>query len=228
MNIVVLDIGGSSVKVWKALEGNAAKIETGEDFTPTDLVRETRQIIKGMLPDRISIGYPGVVRWGRPVEEPVNLGDGWVGFDFAQAFDRPVRIMNDAEMQALGGYEGGRMLYLGLGTGVGTTLITEAGISQVVLGLLPFKEGKPFDAFLTKEAREKLGVDRWRREVAEAVSLLKEAMLADYVLIGGGGADDLDEVPEGCRRGGNIHAYFGGLRMWEDVGIRSAVLGHTP
>ncbi len=228
MNIVVLDIGGSSLKVWKSLSNEPDRIETGETFTPQDLVRETSRVLADLTPDRISIGYPGLVRWGRPAEEAVNLGPGWVGFDFAHAFERPVRIMNDAEMQAMGGYEGGRMLYLGLGTGVGTTLITEAGISQIALGLLPFKNNKPFEAFLTKEALDELGIDQWRQAVAEAATLLKRAMLADYVLLGGGGVENLAEMPDGCRRGGNIHAYFGGLRMWEDIGVRSAVLGYTP
>jgi predicted NBD/HSP70 family sugar kinase len=136
--------------------------------------------------------------------------------------------MNDADMQALGGYEGGRMLYLGLGTGVGTSLIAEGAISQIALGQLPFKENKSFDDFLTKEALEEIGLDAWREAVAQAASLLKKAMLADYVLLGGSGAEKFDEVPEGCRRGGNQNAYFGGLRMWEDIGIYSTMLGRTP
>src|SRR5262245_5024251 len=129
MNILVLDIGGSSVKMWRSFAGEPEKIETGEQFTPQEFLREVKNRLGEETPDRISIGYPGVVRWGRPA--------GWVGFDFAQGFGRPVRIMNDAQMQALGGYEGGRMLYLGLGTGVGTTLITEGGMSQLALGILP-------------------------------------------------------------------------------------------
>ena len=228
MHIVVLDVGGSSLKLWTPLAREPQKVETGEHFTPHDLQRETRRILGDETPDRISIGYPGLVRWGRPAEEPMNLGSGWVGFDFAHALGCPVRIFNDAEMQALGGYEGGRMLYLGLGTGVGTTLITESGVNQVALGLLPFKNDKSFAAFLTNDAREELGLDAWREAVIEAASLLKQAMLADYVLIGGGGVEDLEELPAGYRRGGNIHAYFGGLRMWEDIGARSTVLGHAP
>jgi len=123
---------------------------------------------------------------------------------------------------------GGRMLYLGLGTGVGTSLIAEGAISQIALGQLPFKENKSFDDFLTKEALEEIGLDAWREAVAQAASLLKKAMLADYVLLGGSGAEKFDEVPEGCRRGGNQNAHFGGLRMWEDIGIHSTTLGRTP
>lgn len=227
MNIFVLDIGGTSLKVWKPLDPEPNKIETGNTFTPDDLVRETKPVI-GDSVDRISIGYPGVVRWGRPSEEPVNLGKGWVGFDFAQAFDCSVRVMNDADMQALGGYEGGRMLYLGLGTGVGTTLIADGAISQIALGQLPFKNGKAFDEYLAKEAIDEIGLEAWRKAVGEAATLLKNAMLADYVLLGGSGAEKFDKLPEGCRSGGNRNAYFGGLRMWEDIGIHSATLGHTP
>jgi predicted NBD/HSP70 family sugar kinase len=228
VKIVVLDIGGSSLKLWTPLSTDPIKIETGEDFTPHHLVEAGRNRFGDVLPDRISIGYPGIVRWGRPAVEPVNLGRGWVGFDFAHAFDRPVRFLNDAEMQALGGYEGGRMLYLGLGTGVGTTLITEAGINQISLGLLPFKDGKPFEAFLTKDAQKEIGLAARREHVAEAAQLLKRAVQADYVLIGGGAVSDLDAMPRGCRRGGNVDAYFGGLRMWEDIGVRSTVLGRPP
>jgi polyphosphate glucokinase len=226
MNIVVLDIGGSSLKIWKPLAREPEKIETGEDFQPQDCVHETLNVLGDVVPDRISIGYPGLVRWGRAAEEPANLGQGWVGFDFAQAFGRPARLMNDAQMQALGGYEGGRMLYLGLGTGMGTTLITEGGMSQIELGGLPFKEGKSFNEFLAKKALEESGLEKWREAVAEAAPLLQRAMLADYVLLGGGGVENLEEMPEGCRRGGNEHAYFGGLRLWEDIG--SPMLGHTP
>ena len=228
MNIVVLDIGGSSVKVWQPLAVEPEKIETGEDFTPEDLLREVGKRLREKTPDRISIGYPGLVRWGRPAEEAINLGQGWVGFDFAQAFGRPVRIMNDAQMQALGGYAGGRMLYLGLGTGIGTTLITEGGMSQLALGLLPFKDNKSFKDFLTKDALAEIGLENWRSAVAEIATLLRRAALADYVLIGGGSVDKLDELPEGCRRGGNIDAYFGGLRMWEDIGPRTAMLDLAP
>jgi hypothetical protein len=218
VNILVLDIGGTSLKVWKTLADEPFKVETDTSFTPQHLVRETKRIIAEAKPDRISVGYPGVVRWGRPAEEPVNLGKGWVGFDFSQAFDCPVRLMNDADMQALGGYEGGRMLYLGLGTGVGTTLIADGAISQIALGQLPYKDGKAFDDYLTKEALEELGLDEWRKAVAEVASLLQ----------GGSGADKFDKLPDGCRRGGNENAYFGGLRMWEDVGIHSATLGRAP
>lgn len=227
MNTCVLDIGGTSVKVWQTGDREPSKIKTSKKFTPARLVREVRKVLDGKAVDRISLGYPGVVRWGRPVEDPVNLGKGWVDFDFSTAFDAPVRIVNDADMQALGGYEGGRMLYLGLGTGIGTTLITEGAIHPVALGLLPFKNGKRFEDYLTKKARKRIGLAAWRRAVAEAAMLFRDAMLADYVLLGGSGGDDFDELPEGCRRGSNVNAYFGGLRMWDDLVVGTAMLGRA-
>jgi polyphosphate glucokinase len=227
MKICVLDIGGTAVKVWQSGEREPVRIRTNKKFTPARLVKEVRKILDGRTVDRISLGYPGIVRWGRVVEDPVNLGKGWVDFDFSNAFDVPVRLINDADMQALGGYEGGRMLYLGLGTGVGTTLISEGAIHPVALGLMPYKNGKRFEDFLTKKARKRIGTAAWRRAVAKAASLFREAMLADYVLLGGSGGEDFEELPAGCRRGSNINAYFGGLRLWEDQAIGAAMLGRA-
>ncbi|QDT52133.1 hypothetical protein Pan44_01420 [Caulifigura coniformis] len=227
LNICVLDIGGTSLKIWMPMAPEAVKVETGKDFTPEDLVREVKAVLGRAEIDRMSIGVPGSMRWGRPVEEPVNLGKGWLDFDFANAFGVPVRMLNDADMQALGGYEGGRMLYLGLGTGVGTTLIADGAISPVALGLLPFKDGKKFEDFLTKKALERIGLRAWRTAVAKAADLMRQATLADYVMLGGSGAERFETLPEWCRRGGNTNAYFGGLRMWEDIGVRAAMLGRA-
>lgn len=226
-NICVLDIGGTALKIWLPLAAEPIKVETGKDFTPEEFVRDVKQALGRAEIDRISIGFPGPMRWGRPVEEPLNLGAGWVEFDFANAFGVPVRMLNDADMQALGGYEGGRMLYLGLGTGIGTSLITDGAISPVALGLLPFKDGKRFEDFLTKKALERIGLRAWRAAVAKAAELMRQAMLADYVMLGGSGAERFETLPEGCRRGGNTNAYFGGLRMWEDIGVRAAMLGRA-
>jgi predicted NBD/HSP70 family sugar kinase len=216
MNTIVLDIGGSAVKVWRPGASEPVKVPTGKDFTAGDFVSSTKALISDDSYDRVSIGYPGLVRWGQPAEEPVNLGGGWVGRDYSQEFDCAVRILNDADMQALGGYAGGRMLYLGLGTGVGTSMIVDWKISPLALGLLPYKDGKKFDAFLTKEALDRIGLDEWRKAAAEAAALFKDATIADYVLLGGSGAERFDKIPPGCRSGGNLNAYFGGLRMWED------------
>ena len=217
MNTLVIDIGGTNVKLWKTGEGDKVKFPSGKDLTPQGLVGGAREAATGWAFNRVSIGYPGDVLHGRPTAEPYNLGNGWVEFDFAAAFGCPVRIMNDACMQALGSYEGGRMLYLGLGTGLGTTFITDGKIVPLALGHLNFCRGESFDYYLSRKGLELHGVKRWRRAVFESAAMLKTAFVADYVVLGGGNAKKLEELPEGCRRGGNQNAYFGGLRMWEDA-----------
>jgi hypothetical protein len=156
------------------------------------------------------------------VADPYNLAPGWVDIDFGHEFNCPVRMMNDACMQALGSYEGGKMLYLGLGTGVGTVFISDGFIVPLALGHLKLWENETFDHYLSRAGLNRHGKKRWRQAVAEAASLLKPAFLADYVVLGGGNANEIKELPEGCRRGGNHNAYFGGLRMWEDQGPASA------
>jgi polyphosphate glucokinase len=167
--------------------------------------------------DRVSIGYPGAVENGGPAADPYNLGPGWVHFDFAREFKVPTRIMNDACMQALGSYDGGKMLYLGLGTSFGTVFIHEGYIVPLALGHLKFKHDESFEHYLNREALEHYGQRYWRKSVYEAAGTLRAAFLAEYVVLGGGNAKKLRELPDGCRRGSNHNAYFGGLRMWEDV-----------
>jgi len=217
MNILVIDIGGTNVKVWKTGESDKAKFPSGKKLTPDLLVRKVKEIAADWKFDRVSIGYPGEVRNGQPVADPYNLGNGWVGFDYEAKFGCPVRIMNDACMQALGSYEGGRMLYLGLGTSLGCAFIIDGTIVPLALGHLKFDRNTTFEEALRRKALSTLGAARWRKNVAAAATALKAAFLADYVVLGGGNAKKLDEMPEGCRRGGNHNAYFGGLRMWEDV-----------
>jgi len=231
MNTLVIDIGGTNVKLWKTGESDKVKFPSGKTLTPEGLVEGARKAATGWAFDRVSIGYPGDVRHGRPTADPYNLGPGWVEFDFTNAFGCPVRIMNDACMQALGSYEGGRMLYLGLGTGMGTTFIIEGTIVPLALGHLKFCQGESFDHYLSRKGLELHGPKRWRRAVCEATAVLKTAFLADYVVLGGGNAKKLEELPEGCRRGGNHNAYFGGLRMWDDVAVAAlptAVPAETP
>jgi len=222
MHILVLDIGGTNVKVWKTGETDKVKVPSGKGFTPKKLVDQVKEASTDWAFDRVSIGYPGQVQNGRPVAEPYNLGEGWVDFDYAGAFACPVRIMNDACMQALGSYDGGRMLYIGLGTSMGTTFITEGKIVPLALGHLKFQDGESFEHFLGRKGLELRGEKRWRRAVIEAAETLKAAFLADYVVLGGGNAKKLEDLPEGIRRGGNHNAYFGGLRMWEDAKPASA------
>jgi predicted NBD/HSP70 family sugar kinase len=217
MNILVIDIGGTNVKVWKTEEAEKTKIPSGKELTPKVLAEGVLEATEGWPIERVSIGYPGDVRNGRPVAEPYNLGDGWVDFDFAKVFNCPVRMMNDACMQALGSYEGGRMLYLGLGTGLGTAFISDGVIIPLALGHLKLWEGETFNHYLSRAGLALHGKKRWRQAVAEAVPMLKTAFFADYVVIGGGNVEEIKELPEGSRRGGNHNAYFGGVRMWEDA-----------
>jgi hypothetical protein len=216
MNTLVLDIGGTNVKVWKTDENDKVKIPSGKELTPQKLVEQLASIMSGWTYQRISIGYPGEIMHGKPIAEPWNLGPGWVEFDYAKEFGCPVRMMNDACMQALGSYDGGRMLYLGFGTGIGTAFVKDGVIVPLALGHLKFCRGESFDHYLSRKGLEMHGVKRWRRAVAEAVAVLKPAFLADYVVLGGGNAKKIKELPQDSRRGDNFNAYIGGLRIWED------------
>ena len=215
MNILVVDIGGTNVKVWKTGEREKCKIPSGPDMTPDRVFEEVRKCLDGWEVERVALGCPTDVQRGRPVNEPYTLGAGWVDYDYATAFGCPVRIMNDAAMQALGSYEGGRMLYLGLGTSMGTVFIIDGKIVPLALGPLKFVRGETFEHYLSRKGLEMHGAKRWRRAVLEAAATLKTAFLAEYVVLGGGNAKKLEELPEGVRRGSNENAYFGGLRMWQ-------------
>jgi predicted NBD/HSP70 family sugar kinase len=229
MNILVVDIGGTHVKVWKTEEAEKTKFPSGKELTPAALIAGVREIIEGWPIDRVSIGYPGEIRNGRPVADPYNLASGWVDVDFGLEFDCPARMMNEACIQARGSYEGGKMLYLGLGTSVGTAFITEGVIVPLALGHLKLWEGETFEHYLSRAGLTRFGKKRWRQAVAEVAGILKAAFFADYVVLGGGNADEMKELPEGCRRGGNHNAYFGGLRMWEDLtDAASPKLGVVP
>jgi predicted NBD/HSP70 family sugar kinase len=216
MNILVIDIGGTNAKIWATGEPDKIKVPSGKKLTPTELLDEVNSLSTESKFDRVSIGYPGEVLHGHPVAEPFNLGDGWVNFDYAAAFGCPVRIMNDACMQALGSYEGGRMLYLGLGTSIGSVFILEGTIIPLAVGHLLLSNSKTIEANVNRAALE-TDEKKWLKHVDETVAALKPAFFADYAVLGGGNSKKVVELPEGCRRGGNHNAYFGGLRMWEDV-----------
>ncbi len=216
MNVLVVDIGGTNVKLWMTGSVEKVKFPSGKTLTPEQLMKEARALLGERTFDRVSIGYPGDVVHGRPVKDPYNLGPGWVGFDFAHAFQCPVRLMNDASMQALGSYEGGRMLYLGLGTSVGTVFISDGKIVPLALGHLLLNGKKNFEQAMNRAALDANGARRWGEEVLQAASTLRAAFLADYVMFGGGNAKKLREIPDYGRRGGNFNAYIGGLRMWDD------------
>jgi polyphosphate glucokinase len=217
--ILVIDIGGSKVKILATGETEARTCPSGKRLTPTRMVAAVQELAAGWTYEAVSIGYPGVVGARGPRSEPGNLGSGWVGFNFAAAFDRPVRIINDAAMQALGNYEGGRMLFLGLGTGMGSALIADRVIVPLELAHLPYPGAPRLDHVLGQRGLQRLGKKAWRRAVRALVPTLMHAFLADYVVLGGGNARHLKRLPPGTRLGHNQTAFRGGFRLWtlEDV-----------
>jgi polyphosphate glucokinase len=212
--ILVLDVGGSHVKFRIGPRGPIRRLVSGPDMTAADMTRQVRKLTHNLPYQAVSIGYPGLVLRGRIAAEPFNLGPGWVGYDFEKTFGRPVRVINDATMQALGSYEGGRMLFLGLGTGLGATLILDGTVEPMEIGHMPYKRGRTFEDYAGERGRERLGNKKWRKAVTEVVARLKEVLEADYVVLGGGNAVRLKELPEGVRLGDNLNAFKGGLAMW--------------
>ena len=212
--ILAVDIGGSKLKILATGETEPRKAKTGSKFTPDGMVAEVKKLAKGWKYDAVSVGLPGQVGEHGPIAEPGNLGPGWVGFDYAAAFDCPVRLINDAAMQALGSYDGGRMLFIGLGTGVGSALIAEHVLIPLELGDLHFEEGSVSD-ILGRKALEKIGKKAWRKTVFDLVPHLQKAFLADYVMLGGGNAKHIgNKLPAGVRVGNNLTAFRGGYRLW--------------
>jgi hypothetical protein len=229
-SILTIDIGGTKVKILATGQTESRKTASGKNFTPARLVDAVRALAQDWSYDAISIGYPGQVGLQGPRSEPGNLGAGWVGFDFASAFDKPVKMVNDAAMQALGSYEGGRMLFLGLGTGLGSALITGHVIVPLELGQLPYDGERTLGEVLGRRGLERIGKAEWRRAVNRAVNFLMGAFVADYVVIGGGNAKNVKNLPPGSRLGHNQTAFRGGFRLWsvEDVWILAASGGESP
>lgn len=217
VQVLVIDIGGTHVKLALPGREERARFDSSADLTPQKLVRRIGAELEAWSYEVVSIGYPGRVDADGPIEEPGNLGDGWVSFDFAGAFGKPVRIVNDAVMQALGAFEGRRMLFLGLGTGVGSALVTEQVVVPLELGELPYPPGDTLTHSLGRRACEHLGPSRWQQIVAEVVPALRRAFAADYVVLGGGLAADVDPLPPETRRGGNEDAVVGGERLWREI-----------
>ena len=215
--VLVIDVGGSHVKFRMGARGAIRRFVSGPDMTAADMARQVRTLARDLPYEAVAIGYPGLVLRGRIAAEPYNLGQGWVGYDFRKTFGRPVRLINDATMQALGSYEGGRMLFLGLGTGLGATLILDGTVEPMEIGHMPYKRGHTFEDYAGERGRKKLGNRKWRKAVAEVVMRLKEVLEADYVVLGGGNAARLKELPEGVRLGDNLNAFKGGLRLWRDA-----------
>jgi polyphosphate glucokinase len=214
--ILVLDVGGTHVHVAFTRQANGWQIPSGPSMDPARLVRKVVKALDGRSFDAVSIGYPGVVVHGRILREPNHLGSGWVGFDFEAAFGRPTRVVNDAAMQALGSYRGGRMLFLGLGTGLGSAMIVDGEIQPMELGHLPWKKGKTYEDLVGEKARLRLGKKKWEREIFEMVATLSNALEPEYVVLGGGNVRKLKSLPPDCVRGDNRYAVTGGLRLWKD------------
>lgn len=214
--ILVLDIGGTHVKLLVTGMRQPIIIPSGPTLTPEVMIRQIKDAVKTFPYDVVSIGYPGPVVHGRPLREPHNLGPGWVGFDFHKAFGRPVKIINDAAMQALGSYRGGRLLFLGLGTGLGSAMIADGVVEPMELAHLPYKRGKTYEDYLGIRGLQRLGRKKWERQVAKVVSLLREALQPGEVVLGGGNVKKLKRLPPGTRLGNNQNAFRGGFQLWSE------------
>jgi len=212
--ILVIDIGGTHVKMMISRK-KKRKFKSGPKLTPREMVARVNDEVDDWKFDAISIGFPAPVRDGRILDEPKHLGKGWVRFNFEKAFKKPVRIVNDAAMQALGSYRGGRMLFLGLGTGLGSTLVMRDMVLPLELGDLPYRDDRIIEDFLGKPGMHELGEKEWERLVTMAVAQLKKSFIADYVVLGGGNVKKLKELPEGAELGHNRNAYLGGVRLWQ-------------
>jgi polyphosphate glucokinase len=228
MNVLVVDVGGTHVKILATGQKDHRQFESGPVMTAKQMVSGVRKIAREWSYDVVSIGYPGPVLHGCPIAEPHNLGRGWVGFDFAKAFRRPVKVVNDAAMQALGSYKHGKMLFLGLGTGLGSALVLNGIVEPMELGHLPYRNGV-FEDYVGLRGLEKHGRRKWRRYVSDVVARLIAAIEPDDVVLGGGNVKQLKEMPPGCRAGDNANAFLGGFRLWEKrVSRRNYSQSHSP
>ncbi|MEO7457468.1 MAG: ROK family protein [Gemmatimonadaceae bacterium] len=214
MKILVIDVGGSHVKLLATGRRTPLKLPSGPDLTAQQMTDLVLDATKDWSYDAITVGYPGPVRENVPTSEPVNLGDGWMGFDFARAFGKPVKVINDAAMQALGSYDGGQMLFLGLGTGLGATLVTNGVVVPLELAHLPYRKGRSYEEYVGDAGLKRLGLKKWKRHVEKVVAMFLVALNAEYVVLGGGNVRLLEELPPCCRRGNNAHAFRGGYRLW--------------
>jgi polyphosphate glucokinase len=215
MTVLVIDVGGTNLKVSVGGSGDVIKIPSGPDMTAARMAEEVKKAVAGRSYDVVSIGYPGPVMNGRPASEPHNLGAGWMRFDYDQAFGKPVRVVNDAAMQALGSYQGGRMLYLGLGTGLGSAFVGDGVLEPLELAHLPYRKNRTYEDYLGLRGLQRMGRKKWQRHVEKVVELLKHGLQADYVMLGGGQTKELSSLPPDVRLGTNAHAILGGIRLWD-------------
>lgn len=221
MNVLVVDVGGSYVKILVTGQVKPRKFSSGPKMSAEEMVSGVRKSAAGWKYDLVSIGYPGSALRNRVVSEPHNLAKGWVGFDFESAFGCPVKLINDAAMQALGSYKGGKLLFLGLGTGLGSAMVVDGIVEPMELGHLPYKKGT-YEDYVGADSMQRRGKKKWRKHVAKVVAYLTAALQPNDVVLGGGNVNELEELPKGCRAGDNANAFLGGFRMWEDASGRDA------
>jgi polyphosphate glucokinase len=222
MRVLAIDVGGTNIKMLCSGETEPRKFPSGPSMTAGEMVEGVLAGVADWTFDVVSIGYPGPVLHGRPASEPAHLGGGWIGFDFAAAFGKPVRLINDAAMQALGSYRSGSMLFLGFGTGLGTAMIVDDVLEPMELAHLPYKKAT-YEDYVGARALERLGKKKWRLEVAEVVERMKAAFEPDEIVLGGGNAKLIKDVPAGCRLGANNNAFPGGFRLWDGAAAKEAV-----
>jgi polyphosphate glucokinase len=225
--VLVIDVGGSKIKLRKSDSPRTLKFESGPKMTPSQMVVQALLLTARWKYDVVSIGFAGPVVHGKPAGDPENLGPGCTDFDFRAAFRKPVKLVNDAAMQALGCYRGGRMLFLGLGTGLGSTLILDEVIVPLELGRLRFSKSSTLEDVLGKPSLKEIGRPKWEAAVHAAVANLHDAFVADYIVLGGGNAKKLRKLPKGARRGSNRYAFHGGVRLWRKAPITAKVRKHT-
>ena len=218
MKVLAIDVGGSHVKALASGRRTPVKLDSGPDFTPSAMARAILGATSGWEYDAVTIGYPGPVSDGRALREPYNIGGGWRRFDYERAFGCPVKLVNDAAMQAVGSYQGKRMLFLGLGTGLGSTLVRDGVVVPLELAHLPYHDGRTYEEYLGQAGLDRIGKQKWRKDVARVVALLSAAVVADYTVLGGGNVRLLRSLPPHTRRGDNANAFRGGYRAWrEDI-----------
>ncbi|MBR0692939.1 ROK family protein [Bradyrhizobium lablabi] len=222
--VLVIDVGGTHVKVMTDKGRTKREFVSGPDLSARVMVRKVKALTKDWTYDVISVGYPGPVVRNRPLAEPHNLGRGWAGFDFQEAFGRPTKVVNDALMQAIGSYQGGRMLFLGLGTGLGSAMVVDGVPQPMELGHLPYVKSKTFEDYVGAAGLKRLGKKRWRQAVDDVVKRLFAALQPDYIVLGGGNADKVDSPPRMVRFGKNANAFEGGFRLWRRGAVRTSGL----
>jgi polyphosphate glucokinase len=222
VNVLVVDVGGSHVKVLATGQPERRRIASGPTLTAAQMVEAVGRLAADWTYEAVSLGFPGQVLDGAPIKEPVNLGPGWVGFDYAAAFGRPTRVVNDAAMQAIGAYDGGRMLFLGLGTGLGSAMVLDGVVAPMELAHLPYRgRHGTYEDYVGQRGLERRGKKKWRRAVFDVVTQLAAALEPEYVVLGGGNVRILDRLPANVRVGSNADAFAGGFRLWDDAAIRS-------